>query len=413
MKILFDLDSTITKEEILPNIAKKIGKEKEMRKLTEATMEGSIPFFESFTSRVNILKDIEVDKVSDLIEKTPLNEEIVKFIKNNKDICYIVTSNLDVWIRKLIQRIGLEDHCFCSKAIVKDNKIEGIENILSKESVYQHLKDDILIAVGDGSNDKGMFEKASISIAFGGVRNISPLLFEVSDYAVYTEKKLCSILNLLITNKTNTGKTIIISCAGMGNRLGMGIPKALVKIDKKTLLQRHLELLKNINDVRIVIGYKAESVIKEALKYRKDILFVFNNDYMNTGTGASVMLASKYANEYILTIDGDLIIHPDDMKKILNSKEEFIGVSETITDDPVLTIINNKKVIGFSRKNGSYEWTGISYYKTKNLDNNSGHVYQLLEKKLPQKYLIVRTKEIDTQNDLKKAKKWIKNNYEE
>lgn len=40
---LFDLDSTISKKEILPTISQTIGKEKEMRELTEATMRGEIP----------------------------------------------------------------------------------------------------------------------------------------------------------------------------------------------------------------------------------------------------------------------------------------------------------------------------------------------------------------------------------
>ena len=45
---LFDLDSTITKVEILPEISKMISAEKEMRQLTEDTMKGVIPFQYSF-----------------------------------------------------------------------------------------------------------------------------------------------------------------------------------------------------------------------------------------------------------------------------------------------------------------------------------------------------------------------------
>jgi len=51
---LFDLDATITKEEILPVISKKIGKFNEIKKITETTMRGEIPFKESFLKRVNI-----------------------------------------------------------------------------------------------------------------------------------------------------------------------------------------------------------------------------------------------------------------------------------------------------------------------------------------------------------------------
>lgn len=89
-------------------------------------------------------------------------------------------------------------------------------------------------------------------------------------------------------------RTIIISCAGMGNRLGLCVTKALIEVDDIPLIIRHLEALKNEKDIRIVIGYQAEKVIDVVKSYRKDVLFVFNHNYKNTGTGASVSLAAKY-----------------------------------------------------------------------------------------------------------------------
>ena len=59
---LFDLDSTITKQEILPTVSKMVSKEKEMRELTEKTMQGELPFKESFLQRVDILKNIPKKK---------------------------------------------------------------------------------------------------------------------------------------------------------------------------------------------------------------------------------------------------------------------------------------------------------------------------------------------------------------
>ena len=206
-------------------------------------------------------------------------------------------------------------------------------------------------------------------------------------------------------------KTIIISCAGMGKRLGLGIPKALIEIEGKPLIIRHLEMLKDCSDVRIVVGYKAEEVIKTVTKYRRDITFVFNHDYMNNGTGASVTLASKFANKYVITIDGDLLIHPDDMKKILDHPTSFIGVCKASTDNPVLTEIKNNKVVEFSREHGSFEWTGVSQFESAKIQGGNGHVYQLLEPSLPTDYIFLRTKEIDTPNDHEHAIKWVKNNF--
>ena len=55
--------------------------------------------------------------------------------------------------------------------------------------------------------------------------------------------------------------TIIICCAGMGTRLGIGTTKALVNVFGKPLILRQLDLMKDIEDVRIVVGYQAEKVI--------------------------------------------------------------------------------------------------------------------------------------------------------
>lgn len=206
-------------------------------------------------------------------------------------------------------------------------------------------------------------------------------------------------------------KTVIISCAGMGKRLGMGIPKALIEIDGKPLIIRHLEMLEDCPDVRIVVGYKANEVIEVVNKYRKNVTFVFNHDYMNNGTAASVSLASKYANDYIITIDGDVLIHPDDIDKILKHNGNFIGVCEISTDDPVLTEVKDNQVIKFSREKGQYEWTGISQFKSSDFSPNFGHVYQLLEPLLPVDYLLLRIKEIDTPNDYNNANRWVKNNF--
>ncbi len=194
---LFDLDSTVTKEEILPTIAQRINKGEEMRVLTESVMIGEVPFEESFRARVRILQNIPVSKVAEGIKNITLSKKVVKFIKENKDNCYIVTSNLDVWIIELIKKIGLEGHLFCSNATVKDDKIVGIKKILGKEEPIKLFKNKIVVAVGDGSNDYLLLKNADIGISYGGVRTIAPCLYDVCDYAICDEDRLYKVLNLI------------------------------------------------------------------------------------------------------------------------------------------------------------------------------------------------------------------------
>lgn len=208
-------------------------------------------------------------------------------------------------------------------------------------------------------------------------------------------------------------KTVIISCAGMGKRLGLGTTKALINVCDESLIIRTLKLLDDVEDVRVVVGYQADKVIEAVKKYRNDVVFVMNNNYMNTGTAGSVSLALEATKEYILTIDGDLIIHPEDMKKVLETSGEFICGCKIDSDDPVKVTIRDGKVVEFSREKGDYEWTGICCMKRENLIKSDRHVYQMIESNLPLKHLLVRTKEIDTMDDYYRATKWVKNQFKE
>ena len=87
----------------------------------------------------------------------------------------------------------------------------------------------------------------------------------------------------------STIKSVVISCAGIGSRLGLATTKALINIHGKTLIRWQLELLKDIEDIRIVVGFQANEVIKEVLSYRDDVVFVYNHNYFETKTGASFL----------------------------------------------------------------------------------------------------------------------------
>jgi len=85
----FDLDGTVTKQEILPVIAEELNIEDEMRLLTELTSNGTISFNESFEFRVNILKKIPLSRIHEIISTIELDRDIENFIHKNKENCAI------------------------------------------------------------------------------------------------------------------------------------------------------------------------------------------------------------------------------------------------------------------------------------------------------------------------------------
>lgn len=206
--------------------------------------------------------------------------------------------------------------------------------------------------------------------------------------------------------------TIVISCAGMGTRLGIGAPKALVDVNGKPLIIYQLEALKEYDDIRIVVGYQAEKVISVVKEYRDDITFVFNYDYETTGTAASFSKGIVGARKYSVALDGDLIVNPDDLEMFLKYDGDCIGGCTPTTDNPVLMTLNNShQVVEFSREYGQLEWTGLAKIETKKLVPGTKHVYMLLEPLMPVDVLKISTKEIDTQNDYENAVKWVNNGF--
>lgn len=194
---VFDLDSTVTKKEILPTIAEKIGKLEEMRELTESTMMGIIPFKTSFINRVKLLDKLNVSFVSEIIEDIPLNENIANFIMENRSRCYLVTGNLNIWIEKLVKKLGLENHVYSSIAAVENDLISHVVSVADKELIVKQFVQPFVM-VGDGDNDTCMARYADISIGFGGVRKIAPSLARTVDYAFHDDYKCAEFLKKLL-----------------------------------------------------------------------------------------------------------------------------------------------------------------------------------------------------------------------
>ena len=137
----------------------------------------------------------------------------------------------------------------------------------------------------------------------------------------------------------STAKSVILSCAGIGSRLGLGKTKVLIDINGKPLIYYHLQLFKNVKDLRIVVGFQANEVIQEVLKYRKDVVFVYNHDYFGTKTGASFYLGAKDGNDYAIEYDGDLLVHPDDFNRIYDMDDEYICYADKSSDDSFFDVM--------------------------------------------------------------------------
>ena len=203
-------------------------------------------------------------------------------------------------------------------------------------------------------------------------------------------------------------KHAIISAAGMGTRLGLNMPKCLVQFGGISIIQHQLDLLKNIEDVRVVVGFMEEDLIKTIKSIRNDVVFVRNPHFQNTSNTYSISLAAKGLKEPYIALDGDLLINKKSFNKFVDSfdgKHSLIGITETSTDDAVYVELNDKnEVIEFSReKKSQHEWCGVACLSNIKVTDKDPYLYQILEKHLPLRASYIECSEIDTPDDLNRA----------
>jgi choline kinase len=114
----------------------------------------------------------------------------------------------------------------------------------------------------------------------------------------------------------------IILAAGSGLRLGQhtkDIPKALLDLNGKSILERQISLLRQhgINEIFVVTGYQRE---KHTLK---DIEYIFNPRYTETEQLTSMMVARTKIFDDVLVIFGDIVFDAQILQQILASNDNI------------------------------------------------------------------------------------------
>ncbi len=117
----------------------------------------------------------------------------------------------------------------------------------------------------------------------------------------------------------------IILAAGKGSRLGNiteNIPKGMLKLFGKTLIERQIEIYKNcgINDITIVTGYKSELIRFSGMNYIK------NHNYAVTNMNESLFCASKKFSDSVIISYTDIIFEQKIIQQMLKSSAD-IGIA--------------------------------------------------------------------------------------
>ncbi|MDC0186964.1 phosphocholine cytidylyltransferase family protein [Candidatus Nitrosopelagicus sp.] len=121
-------------------------------------------------------------------------------------------------------------------------------------------------------------------------------------------------------------KAIIIA-AGIGSRLGdltKDLPKPLIDVNGKSILERQIELFKKfgINEIFIITGYKNDKI-----KF-SDINCVYNSEYQQTEQIGSLMKARNEISGDVIISFGDILFEEKILEELLENKDDFVLVSD-------------------------------------------------------------------------------------
>ena len=118
---------------------------------------------------------------------------------------------------------------------------------------------------------------------------------------------------------------LVILASGMGKRLNKKLPKCLVNINDKTLLERILNFSKEFDKVIIVGGYKV-NLLKKIIKNqnRKNIYLINNKDYKTTNMVESFFKAYNKVNQDVIISYSDIIFDSSLFKKMINYNKNHL-----------------------------------------------------------------------------------------
>ena len=191
--------------ETIDFLAKPLGIEKEVAKITEAAMQGELDFFESLTRRVKLLEGLKESQMQDICQNLPWMPGAKECIAGLKDrgIRVVVFSGGFKPATSHGREILGFDADFSNTLHVKNGYLSGkvggemmfdSSKCQMMQSIQRllNLTPEETMAVGDGANDRSMFAHARIKVAFCA----KPILKAAATNCI-DEKDLRNILNIL------------------------------------------------------------------------------------------------------------------------------------------------------------------------------------------------------------------------
>lgn len=214
--------------------------------------------------------------------------------------------------------------------------------------------------------------------------------------------------------------TAVICAAGRGTRMGQGRPKCLTPILGRPLIHWQLEALVAFPELIVVVGFQSQAVIDAVRSIRSNAVFVSNPEFETTGTAASLSLAMRQTRNTVISIDGDLLVRPEDILALASTSVPAIGVCGIQSLAPVVVTLDTIAAGSMLAKAFYHmepapqdanvlEWTGLVTIDPRvHPVCGKGHVYQMIASLLPCPAVQVQCREIDFPSEVPLMEDWLR-----
>ncbi len=177
--LLADMESTLIEQELLDELAVRRGVADEVRRITQAGMEGKADFVQGLQARMQMLRGTTMADVQAVLAAATFSagaETLVRTLTMHSIPTWIVSSGLTLFTQAIAERLGAVHHEGNVAGItdglfdgtiespVRDKNTKQAAVVRAAQAVGGSAVD--VAAVGDGANDVLMLQAAGAGFAF-------------------------------------------------------------------------------------------------------------------------------------------------------------------------------------------------------------------------------------------------------
>ncbi len=192
---VFDCDSTIIRQEIIDELGRVVGKEREISAITDLAMQGKLDYNEALRARVKEFRGLPLSKIKAVAHEVDFRDNYLYTLKALKErgfaLALITGSFIEVMEElRVLGMLEPFDFVFANQLLIEEGVATGEVNIIvgsgDKERILAKLQKEIGIppertmVVGDGATDVPMFAHAKAGVAFNG----KPVVRKAANHSV-------------------------------------------------------------------------------------------------------------------------------------------------------------------------------------------------------------------------------------